>query len=255
MLDIRHEFPGYVALNHLQLDIQAGSFVSLVGPSGCGKSTVLNLMAGLLEPTAGRVEVFGEPLHGINRRATYMFQQDALLPWKTVVENMALGLELHGTDPVVARLKAREWLPRLGLTGFGDHYPAALSGGMRKRAALGQCWIPEPGLVLMDEPFSALDVHTRLRMEEEVLRLWSGSGKTVVFVTHDLEEAIALSDEVFLLAAGPGSRVAGHFAIDLPRPRPLLDLRTQSRFQEIYRELWAVLRAEVIRSHERHAAG
>jgi NitT/TauT family transport system ATP-binding protein len=210
-------------------------------------------MAGLLSPTSGQVAVFGELLHGINRRATYMFQQDALLPWKTVVENLALGLELRGTPAAAARSEAESWLPRLGLGGFGGHYPHALSGGMRKRVSLGQCWIPGPQIVLMDEPFGALDVHTRVRMEGEILRLWMGSGKTVVFVTHDLEEAIALSDEIFLLAAGPGSRVAAHYRVDLPRPRNLLDLRAEPRFHEIYSEIWSVLREEVIRSQERQA--
>ena len=251
---MRQAFAGYWALDGVSLAIPSGSFVSLVGPSGCGKSTALNLMAGLLTPTSGEVKAFGAPLAGLNRRATYLFQQDALLPWKTVVENLALGLELRGVGRADALARAREWLPRLGLQGFGDHYPAALSGGMRKRAFLGQCWIPEPDLILMDEPFSALDVFTRLQMEAEVLRLWNGSGKTVVFVTHDLEEAIALSDEIFLLAAGPGSRVAGHFRIDLPRPRPLLDLRTERRFQQIYTDLWAVLRTEVVRSQAHDAA-
>src|SRR6476620_1818574 len=190
------------AIEGVTLDVAAGTFVSFVGPSGCGKSTLLNILAGLTAPTGGRVEVFGELLTGINRRASYMFQQDALLPWKTVLGNIQFGLTIRGQNGREAQENAQAWLERVGLVGFGNH-PYQLSGGMRKRAAMAQCWIVHPDLILMDEPFSALDVHTRLRMESEILGLWAGSGRTVVFVTHDLEEAIALSDEVWLLSAGP----------------------------------------------------
>jgi len=225
--------------------------VSIVGPSGCGKSTLLNIIAGLQPANGGRVEVFGEPLTGLNSRAAYMFQPDALLPWKTVLDNIQFGLTLRGKDRRETTLLARTWLERVGLNGCGDPYPYQLSGGMRKRAALAQSWIVEPDLVLMDEPFSALDVHTRLRMESEILALWAESAKTVVFVTHDLEEAVALSDDVFLLSAGPRSRVVGRYAIDLPRPRCLIDIRTESRFHEVYRTIWNDLRQEVLKSHER----
>jgi NitT/TauT family transport system ATP-binding protein len=250
---VSRSFGGYRAVDAIDLEIAAGRFVSLVGPSGCGKSTVLNIVAGLLPPTGGSVELFGEPLIGINRRASYMFQQDALLPWKTVLGNIELGLILRGRERADAARHAQQWIERVGLTGFGEHYPAQLSGGMRKRVAMAQAWIGRPDIMLMDEPFGALDVHTRLRMESEILRLWADSRQTVVFVTHDLEEAIALSDEVVVLSAGPGSRVVGQHRIDLPRPRDLVDVKMQPRFQELFRRIWTDLRKEVLTSYERGA--
>jgi NitT/TauT family transport system ATP-binding protein len=233
--DVVKRFGTYVAIEATTLDVAAGTFVSVVGPSGCGKSTRLHVIAGLMAPSGGRIEVFGEALTGINRRASYMFQQDALLPWKTVLDNIRLGLTLRGQNGRDAIESARSWVERVGLKGFGDHYPYQLSGGMRKRVAMAQCWIVQPELILMDEPFGALDVHTRLRMESEILGLWTGSGKTVVFVTHDLEEAISLSDDVFVLSAGPRARLVGRYAIDLPRPRQLMDIKADSRFHELYR--------------------
>ena len=205
-------FAGYTALRDISLEVRTGSFVSVVGPSGCGKSTLLNIAAGLIAPTAGTVQVFGEPLTGINRQAGYMFQQDALLPWKTVLDNIRLGLLLRGAEPRHAEKSAGMWVKRVGLDGFGNHYPHQLSGGMRKRVAMAQTWIVDPAIVLMDEPFSALDVHTRLRMEAEILSLWAETGKTVIFVTHDLEEAVSLSDEVAVLSVGPESRLMGVYA-------------------------------------------
>jgi NitT/TauT family transport system ATP-binding protein len=243
---VSRRFDGYSALENINLTVQAGTFVSLVGPSGCGKSTLLNLIAGLLAPSEGTVSVFGETLRGLNRRAAYMFQQDALLPWKTVRQNIALGLELRG-EPSAEQ--TNEWIRKVGLDGFADRYPHQLSGGMRKRVAMAQVFITDPAILLMDEPFSALDVHTRHRMEAEALALWQDSGKTVLFVTHDLEEAIALSDRVVLLSAGPGSRIAGEYEIDLARPRNLLDMKTDRRFQEIYSAIWRTLREEVLKTH------
>ena len=178
------------------------------------------MIAGLLAPSGGRVEVFGEPLTGINRRATYMFQQDALLPWKTVLGNIQFGLIVRGRNGIDSS-GGRPVLGRTGrLEGVWDHlYPYQLSGGMRKRVALAQCWIVQPDVILMDEPFSALDVHTRLRMESEILALWAGSGKTVMFVTHDLEEAIALVRRgVPAVGSGPGARLVGRYPVDLARP-------------------------------------
>jgi len=252
LLEVSKRFSGYTAVEQISLDVDEGRFVSIVGPSGCGKSTVLNMIAGLAPPSDGVVEVFGEQLAGINRRASYMFQQDALLPWKTVLDNIRLGLTFQGADARHAADQARVWIERVGLAGFGDRYPYQLSGGMRKRVAMAQCWIVNPDMVLMDEPFSALDVHTRLRMEGEILGLWTGSGKTVVFVTHDLEEAISLSDEVILLSAGPGSRVVGRYPVDLARPRSLIDIKTESRFMELFRAIWSDLREEVLKSYERN---
>jgi len=241
----------YRAVDDVTLEIARGAFVALVGPSGCGKSTLLNLAAGLLAPTSGRVSIDEAPLDGLNRRATYMFQQDALLPWKSVRDNVALGLTLAAMPRPTAQARADEWLGRVGLRPFAMHYPSQLSGGMRKRVAMAQNWIIDRDIVLMDEPFSALDVHTRQQMESELLALWDiegGSKKTVVFVTHDLEEAIALADEVVILSAGPGSRVVARYPVSLARPRDLLELRTAPAFIDLYKSIWSVLRAEVIKS-------
>jgi NitT/TauT family transport system ATP-binding protein len=240
----------YTAVEGVSLDVSEGIFLSVVGPSGCGKSTLLNLVAGLTRPTGGSVHIYGEPLSGLNRRAAYMFQQDALLPWKTVLDNVTLGLSFGGRQREGSRELGREWISRVGLDGFADCYPHQLSGGMRKRVAMAQSWIVNPDMLLMDEPFSALDIHTRLRMESELLQLWSGSRKTVLFVTHDLEEAIALSDEVAVLSAGPGSRLVNRYQVSLPRPRDLIDIRTQPAFIDLYRHIWTDLRQEVLKSYE-----
>jgi NitT/TauT family transport system ATP-binding protein len=258
----------YRALDDISFAVPAGAFVAIVGPSGCGKSTLLNIAAGLLAPSSGSVRVDGEPLVGLCRRATYMFQQDALLPWKTVRENVALGLTLGGVARAAANARADAWLARVGLAPFAAHYPSQLSGGMRKRVTMAQNWIIDRGLLLMDEPFSALDVHTRQRMETELLSLWDESGssrtlrsavvsgfsqtsrKTVIFVTHDLEEAIALADEVVVLSAGPATRVVARHPVTLGRPRDLLELRTAQEFIDLYRAIWAVLRGEVIKSQQ-----
>ena len=258
----------YRAIDDVSVAIPAGAFVALVGPSGCGKSTLLNIAAGLLPPTSGRVRVEGQDLAGLNRRATYMFQQDALLPWKNVRDNVALGLLLAGSSKADAHARADGWLERVGLSGFAAHYPSQLSGGMRKRVAMAQNWVLDRSQLLMDEPFSALDVHTRQLMETELLALWdstsaeaaqplnapvrSGASKrTILFVTHDLEEAIALADEVITLSAGPNSRVIARHAVTLPRPRDLLELRTSDAFLDLYRSIWRVLRGEVVRSQRR----
>ena len=250
----------YCALEDISLSVPAGGFLAIVGPSGCGKSTLLNITAGLMTPSAGCVRVLGEELAGLNRRATYMFQQDALLPWKDVRDNVALGLTLAGVARTEAHARADRWLGRVGLAAFSRHFPAQLSGGMRKRVAMAQNWIIDREILLMDEPFSALDIHTRQRMEGELLALWEQSGgeaasgfsrtsrKTVIFVTHDLEEAIALADEVVVLSAGPASRVVSQHPVTLDRPRDLLDLRTQPAFVDLYRSIWAGLRQEVIKS-------
>jgi len=239
----------YVAVDGVDLTVQSGEFVSLVGPTGCGKTTILNLVAGLLAPDAGRVEVFGEPLQGINRRATYLFQQDVLLPWKTAEENVMLGLLFRRVPKETARERARAWLARVGLRGFEDRYPYQLSGGMRKRVALAQSLIVNPEILLMDEPFAALDVQTRQIMENDLLRIWQEERKTVLFVTHDLDEAIALSDRVVLLSAGPAARPVAEFPIDLPRPRDVAEVRLDPRFQEVYGRIWERLRGEVLRTY------
>jgi NitT/TauT family transport system ATP-binding protein len=247
----------YRALDDITLSIDAGSFVAIVGPSGCGKSTLLNIIAGLLPPSEGTVRVGGAPLTALNQRATYMFQQDALLPWKTVRENVALGLTLAGIAKPDAHARANAWLARVGLAAFADHYPSQLSGGMRKRAVMAQNWIIDRDIVLMDEPFSALDVHTRQQMETELLTLWeentgehaeTAGKKTVVFITHDLEEAITLADEVVILSAGPSAHIVARHPVTLARPRDLMELRTAPAFVDMYRAIWAVLRQEVMKS-------
>ena len=246
-------------IDDMSLSICGGAFVALVGPSGCGKSTLLNLAAGLLRPTSGTIRVEGQELTRLNHRATYLFQQDALLPWKSVRANVALGLRLTGMKRAEADDRANAWLDRVGLTAFASHYPSQLSGGMRKRVTMAQNWIlRDRSQVLMDEPFSALDVHTRQLMETELLALWempadevSRTKRTVLFVTHDLEEAIALADEVIILSAGPSSRVVARHQVDLGRPRNLMDLRTTSAFEALYRTIWSVLRAEVVKSQHR----
>jgi NitT/TauT family transport system ATP-binding protein len=244
----------YRALEDISFIVSDGAFLAIVGPSGCGKSTLLNLAAGLLAPTSGVVRGIDGALTGLNGSATYMFQQDALLPWKSVRDNVALGLILAGISRTGARERANAWLQRVGLAAFGDHFPSQLSGGMRKRAAMAQHWIIDRSLLLMDEPFSALDVHLRLAMEAELLALWErppsdgASKKTVVFVTHDLEEAIALADEVVVLSAGPAARVVARHLVPLDRPRDLMELRTVPAFVDLHRQLWVVLREEVKRS-------
>ncbi|MGH2405791.1 MAG: ABC transporter ATP-binding protein [bacterium] len=244
----------YTAIEDISFPVARGQFVSIVGPTGCGKSTLLNLAAGLLRADAGAVEVFERPLDGLNPHATYMFQQDVLLPWKSAEENVMLGLLFRGSDAGAARARAHDLLARVGLTGFERHYPHQLSGGMRKRVALAQNLIVNSELLLMDEPFSALDVQTRQIMENDLLRLWSEFRKTVLFVTHDLEEAIALADRVVVLSSGPAARVIGDYPIELPRPRDVAEVRLDSGFMNIYRTIWQHLHGEVKKAYERTRA-
>lgn len=239
----------YTAVADTTLRVRAGEFVSVVGPTGCGKSTLLNMAAGLLAPSAGEVRVFGSPLVGINACAGYMFQTDALMPWNTALQNVMLGLQYRGLADVQARAQATEWLQRVGLGGFGDCYPHQLSGGMRKRTALAQVLALDPDIILMDEPFSALDIQTRQLMENEVLALWAAKRKAVLFITHDLDEAIALSDRVVVLSAGPATHPIGEFDIDLPRPRDVTDQRSHPRAIALHSQIWGVLREEVLKAY------
>ncbi len=243
----RHK-PGhrYTAVREVSLTVGAGEFVSVVGPTGCGKSTLLNVAAGLLAPSTGSVQVFGQPLAGINTRAGYLFQAESLMPWRTALGNVMAGLEFRGQlSNDEARAPAEAWLRRVGLGGFGDRYPHQLSGGMRKRTSLAQTLALDPDIILMDEPFSALDIQTRQLMENEVLELWQSKRKAVLFITHDLDEAIAMSDRVVVLSAGPASHPIGEFAVDLARPRDVAEIKTTPRFVELHAAIWAVLRAEV----------
>ena len=239
----------YTAVRDTTLSVAAGEFVSVVGPTGCGKSTLLNVAAGLLQPSSGSVRVLGEPLVGINRQAGYMFQTESLMPWRNALDNVVAGLEFAGLERAEAKLRAHLWLGRVGLAGFGQRYPHELSGGMRKRVALAQILILDPRLLLMDEPFSALDVQTRQLMENELLELWSTDRKSVLFITHDLEEAIALSDRVIVLSAGPETRPIGEFAIDLPRPRDVAEIRLTPRFIELHTLIWHAMKEEVLKSY------
>ncbi len=243
----------YTALRDFTLTVPRGEFVSIVGPTGCGKSTTLALVSGLDRPSAGDVRVMGQPVSAVGRQLGYVFQGDVLFPWKNVLGNVAAGLRFRGVAKKEAHERAREWIARVGLTGFEKHYPHQLSGGMRKRTALAQSLITSPEIILMDEPFSALDVQTRALMEDELLDLWSSTSASVVFVTHDLEEAIALSDRVCVMTAGPGT-VKGIYTIDLPRPRHVAEIRFEPRFVELYRDIWDNLRDEVLLSYERTKA-
>lgn len=234
----------YTALRDLDLVIAPGEFCAVVGPTGCGKSTTLTLVAGLEQPSEGEVMVHGKPVHGINPDVGFMFQADALLPWKTVLGNVAAGPLFRGTSKSQALDAARDWIRRVGLTGFEDRHPHQLSGGMRKRVALAQSLINEPRILLMDEPFSALDVQTRSLMSTELLTIWDQTRPAVVFVTHDLEEAIALADTVVVMTAGPAT-IKASYHIDLPRPRTVQEIRFDSTFIEIYQRIWESLRDEV----------
>ncbi len=241
----------YTAVDHTSLQVAPGEFVSVVGPTGCGKSTLLNVAAGLLQPSSGQVRVFGQSLGGeVNRRAGYMFQSDALMPWRSALQNVIAGLQYRGVEEAKAILLGEEWLQRVGLQGFGDRYPHQLSGGMRKRVALAQTLILDPDIILMDEPFSALDIQTRQLMENEVLELWGAKKKAVLFITHDLDEAIAMSDRVIVLSAGPATHPIGEFVIDLPRPRDVAEIRVNPRFIELHQQIWSVLRDEVLKGYQ-----
>jgi NitT/TauT family transport system ATP-binding protein len=241
----------FTAVKDASLAVADGEFVAIVGPTGCGKSTLLNVAAGLLAPSAGHVKVYGEHLAGVNSRAGYMFQADALMPWRNTLDNVIAGLEFRGVSREAALGRGNEWLRRVGLGGFGKRYPHQLSGGMRKRVALAQMLILDPQILLMDEPFSALDIQTRQLMENELLELWSADRKSVVFITHDLEEAIALSDRVIVLSAGPACHPIGDHAIDLPRPRDVAEIRLTPRFIELHAKIWHSMKEEVLRGYAR----
>jgi len=234
-----------VALRNFSMSVARGEFVAIVGPTGCGKSTTLNMVTGLLRPTVGEVRVMGQPVQGIDPRIGFVFQADAVFPWRSVLENVAAGPLFRGKSKKEAHALAEEWIQRVGLGKFGGHYPHQLSGGMRKRVALAQTFINSPEILLMDEPFSALDMQTRTLMQDELLKLWSGTGGSVVFVTHDLEEAIALADRVFVLSARPGT-LKRVYDIDLPRPRITSQVRYEPQFIELSKHIWDDLRQEVV---------
>jgi NitT/TauT family transport system ATP-binding protein len=243
----------FAALRDVSLQVRDGEFVSLVGPSGCGKSSLLWIVAGLVKPSAGQVEVLGKPVSGVNREVVIIIQQDALLPWRDARENVALPLRFRGMSKREARARADDWLNRVGLKGFESSYPHQLSGGMRKRVAIAATLAFEPKVLLLDEPFSALDVQTRNLMENDLLDLWTGSGQSVLFITHDLEEAVGLSDRVVVMTASPGTVLADH-KVDLARPRDLLEDRRHLDFIRVYSQIWDGLRREVMEAHNNDTA-
>lgn len=243
MLDIRGLELSYgeePVLAGLDLAVHAGEFVSLIGPSGSGKSSVLRAVTGLQAPSAGTVSLDVEPEH-----VAFLFQDDALLPWRTARANVALGLRIRGVPKAAALDRADTWLERLGLAGLGDRYPRELSGGQRKRVALAQILSLQPRLLLMDEPFSSLDAIVRHRLTEDLLGWVERERLTVLLVTHDLEEAISLSDRVLLLSGGPRARVVERYEVPLPRPRDLLAARIHSSFGPLLRAIWEDLEREV----------
>ena len=253
--DVTIDFPlsnrqVYTAVAGASLHVADGEFVAIVGPTGCGKSTLLNVAAGRIGPSHGTATTFGSGLTGLNRQAGYLFQAEALFPWKTALENVAIGLEIAGTPKADARARAEKWLSRVGIGGFGDRYPHMLSGGQRKRVGLVQVLIRDPKILLMDEPFGPLDAQTRQIMGNLLLDLWSADRKAVMFVTHDLEEAIALSDRVVIMSAGPAARIIGDWKVALPRPRDIAEVKLEKAFQELHHEIWAVLKAEVMKGYE-----
>jgi len=245
----------YQAVERASLAVADGEFVAIVGPTGCGKSTLLNVAAGLVAPSSGGIDIFGAPLTGLNRQAGYLFQADALLPWKTALENVAIGLETAGIARALGRERAQVWLNRVGLAGFGARYPHMLSGGQRKRVGLVQVLIRDPKILLMDEPFGPLDAQTRQIMGNLLLDLWNADRKAVLFVTHDLEEAIALSDRVVIMSAGPAARIIGDWKVPLPRPRDIAEIKVERAFQDLHREIWATLKAEVLKGYAQTGGG
>jgi NitT/TauT family transport system ATP-binding protein len=239
----------YTAVERASLDVADGEFVSIVGPTGCGKTTLLNVAAGLIAPSSGSIAVLGRPLQGLNRAAGYLFQAEALFPWKTALENVAIGLDIAGADRGEATTRAEAWLKRVGLAGFVDRYPHMLSGGQRKRVGLAQVLIRDPKILLMDEPFGPLDAQTRQIMGNLLLDLWSADRKAVLFITHDLEEAIALSDRVVIMSAGPAARIIGEWRVPLARPRDIAEVKLDRAFHELHREIWQVLKDEVLKGY------
>src|SRR5260221_12421925 len=226
----------YTAVEKARLGIEHGEFVAIVGPTGCGKSTLLNVAAGLLKPASGTVRIFDAPLIGLNREAGYLFQADALFPWKTAIDNVAIGLEIKGAPRAHALERAQGWLTSVGLGAFGNRYPHMLSGGQRKRVGLAQVLIRDPKILLMDEPFGPLDAQTRQIMGNLLLELWNADRKAVLFVTHDLEEAIALADRVVIMSAGPGARIIRDWRRPLEGPRRYLEIRLGEDFHPPPRE-------------------
>ncbi len=237
------------AVASVSFEVRDKEFVALVGPSGCGKSTVLNMIGGLVAPTAGEILLDGRAHAGVPPQVGYVFQKDTVLPWRTVSRNVALGLEYRGVAPPERDRRAREAIRLVGLEGFEDAFPATLSGGMRQRVALMRTLVVEPEILLMDEPFGALDTHTKIRLQGQLLDLWRARRQTVVFVTHDLAEAITLSDRIIVLTRRPG-RVKLIHEVKLPRPRDVIRLRETEEYAREFSTLWHVLGEEFAKADE-----
>lgn len=252
-MDIAFSFVGdggkVPAVAGMNLAVREHEFVALIGPSGCGKTTTLNAMAGLVTPDRGRVLLAGEGVKGVSGKVGYISQADNLLPWRTVLDNVALGLELRRVPKKQRHAQARELIARMGLEGFEQSYPHELSGGMKKRVSIARVLAIDPAVLFMDEPFGPLDMFTKEKLQDDLLEIWEGSGKTIVYVTHDLTEAIALADRVVLISARPG-RVRGEYPIDLPRPRRVMDVKFEPRVVELEKAIWADLVHELARAEE-----
>ena len=249
--DVTVSFPSpdgsrMTALRDMSLSVEQGELVALVGPSGCGKSTALNVLAGQVRPVSGQVRLAGEPVKGVSPSVGYISQADTLLPWRTVLDNVALAMELRGVEKRERREAARGLMARMGLSGFEDNYPRELSGGMKKRAAIARVLAVDPAILMMDEPFGPLDALTKEKLQDEILALWESTGCTILYVTHDLTEAITLADRVVLMSARPG-RVVREYPIDLPRPRRVMDVKFSPRFVELERAIWQDLQGELHR--------
>ncbi|HTM07031.1 MAG TPA: ABC transporter ATP-binding protein [Verrucomicrobiae bacterium] len=232
------------ALQNLSLEVAKGEFVSIVGPSGCGKSTLLNILLGLIRPDTGHMELNGRRINGPGQDRAMVFQEFGLLPWRTVLANVELGLELKGVDASVRRRRARELIDMAGLAGFESHYPHELSGGMKQRVGLARALATDPEVLLMDEPFAALDAQTRDLMQTELLQVWEKTQKTVLFVTHSIEEAAYLSDRVVVMSARPG-RIKQIVNVQLPRPRDY-EMRLTAEFNELKSRIWGILKEELV---------
>ena len=243
----------FTAISDVSLTVEPGQFCAIVGPTGCGKSTTLGQVSGLDRPSAGTVKVGGREVRGVTKGVSFMFQADALFPWKNVLANVMVGPTLNGMSRKEAIALARDWLRRVGLAGFEDRYPHQLSGGMRKRVAMAAALINSPRILLMDEPFGALDVQTKAIMQTELLGLWEQLRPSVLFITHDLDEAVALADRVLVMTSSPGS-IKQSFEIDLPRPRgDVQEIRHEQRFIELQGQIWASLKDEVLRAYAQTA--
>jgi NitT/TauT family transport system ATP-binding protein len=242
-----------VAVDDINLRIEPGTFVSIIGPSGCGKSTALGIAAGLIALSGGSVLLNGKPVATPGADRGVVFQQYANLPWRTVIENIALGPKIRGVPRRERREIAQQFIEMVGLSGFEDHYPRELSGGMQQRVAIARVLANDPEVILLDEPFGALDAQTREILQEEIIRIWSATKKTIMHVTHNIEEAVFLADRVIVMTARPG-KIKATVDIDVPRPRGEMDRATRVRYVELVDQIRHLLRDEVLKSMRREAS-